>query len=531
MNDGELRNHIIEDVVRSEIEFISYVDVDTQESMVIVTDASTEVLPDQNGIYSEVNKRCIPGYVHPDDMEACTEQFDLKNIINRLETEPAVIISFRIRYQDGSYRRKQMTVRYYNEEKQKLLFIRKDITAVYEQEQRRREELAAALLETKRANRAKEEFLSRMSHEIRTPLNAIIGLSYLSREYRELPKQTYENLNKIEESAHFLLSFVNDILNLSNLENGAIALSFEAVDFCLFLEETCGRVRETAGEKGVNFEMSIVGDTEKYYVFDREKLSQALLKVLSNAVKYTKPGGSVRFTAEVVANGKSEDTLRFTVTDNGIGMDEEFLPRIFGPFEQEHDGSTTLYGGTGLGLAIAKNIIELMYGEIEVASKKGEGTAFTITVSLKKEQRKKKREASFSGGSYSDYDFTGRRALMAEDNEVNIEIAKNVLLHKGFEVEVTRNGEECVDAYRNHEPGYYDVILMDIRMPVMDGLSAAREIRSCIGADGRRIPILAMTANAFEEDVKRSFEAGMDGHISKPLDIRKLYAMLDAVIS
>ncbi len=381
------------------------------------------------------------------------------------------------------------------------------------------------------ANRKKNDFLSRMSHEIRTPLNAIIGLSYLTKEGETMPAKVYENLDKIEQSAHFLLSFVNDILSLSDLESGKIALDFDIVENEGFLAELNQRIQKLADARQIQFTSSMKNEMGKYYLFDKKKLEKAILNVIESAVKSIPAGGNLALETEVLSENEETAVLQFQISDNGSGIEETLLPVVFEPFEHVYGENTTLYNGSGLELAIAKCIVDLMKGSIQVWSKKGEGTVFTITISVKKEQRKKTvlREQDEKKPAY---DFTGRRALVVEDSQINIEIAKNILEHKNFEVEVALNGEEAVEVFENHEAGYFDVILMDIRMPVMDGLAATKRIRSMEGrSDGQFIPIVAMTANAFEEDVKKSLEAGMNGHLSKPIDIKKMYAQLDRLLN
>ena len=244
------------------------------------------------------------------------------------------------------------------------------------------------------------------------------------------------------------------------------------------------------------------------------------------------------FIAELLQDAPGSGKFRFEVRDTGIGMSEEFLPKMFEPFEQEEEGGTTLYGGTGLGLAVSKNIIDFMGGKIDAYSVKGSGTTIVVTVELEKaeqaaeetvvESRKEVSGEAQKKSGKKDYDFSGKRILLVEDNDINIEITRNILLHKNFEVEL--NGKECVDRYLEKALGYYDVILMDIRMPVMDGLTAAKVIRESSHGDSKTVPIIAMTANVFEEDVKKSFEAGMDAHLSKPLDIRQMYELLSQLV-
>ena len=264
------------------------------------------------------------------------------------------------------------------------------------------------------------------------------------------------------------------------------------------------------------------------YLFDSEKLNEVLSAILENAIKYTSPEGSIFFIIELFTRGEQETIFRFEIRDNGIGMEQSFLPYIFDAFAQEDDRNTTLSGGTGLGLAISKNIIDFMGGKIDVYSEKGQGSAFIVTVPLKTAKEGRRRTERTT---YQAYDFSGKRVLLVEDNEINIEITRNILIHKNFMVDVAENGKEGVERFLKNEPGHYDVILMDIRMPVMDGLAATRCIRKADHPDSKTVPIVAMTANVFEEDVKKSFEAGMNAHLSKPVDIRQMYAVLDELVN
>lgn len=393
------------------------------------------------------------------------------------------------------------------------------------------EELLQELEAVKGANQKKNDFLQRMSHEIRTPLNAIIGLSYLSKESETMPTKVYENLDKIEQSAQFLLSFVNDILSLSQLEAGKIALEYESVDAAAYLEELVQKAGKQAEAKQIHFSARVCELKEAYYVFDVKKLSKALYHLVESAVKSTPTGGMISLTVQRLAESDEEVKLCFEILDNGIGIEEELLEHVFEPFEHIYGESRTLYNGSGLELAIVKSIVDLMDGTIFVESRKGEGTRFLLTLNLKKERRKANRPVENSTVKPV-YDFTGKRVLVVEDSDINIEIAKNILLHKHFEVEVALDGQQAVEAFQSHEAHYYDVILMDIRMPVMDGLEAARMIRTLKDRPDRaEIPIIAMTANAFEEDVRKSLEAGMNGHLSKPIDIKKMYALLHEVMN
>ncbi len=523
----EKQRAILESVIKEEIDFISYVDLADGVVHTIVTNEETDVMPPADGDYQKVNDMAISKYVHPEDREMCDREFRLERLQENLKNKDRFVISYRLLCGE-KYRRKSMNIHYYDKTKTTLVFVRRDVTDSYEEEQSHRKEIYDAMMEAKRADRSKSEFLERMSHEIRTPLNSIIGLSYLSRANLGDEKKVLENFDKIEMSAQFLRSCMDDILNLSLLESGRVAFHEESTDFETFLTNIEEEFAGKAQEKNISFSMQKRGSFADQYLFDREKLNEVLSAILENAIKYTPPEGNVFFIIELFTRGEQETIFRFEIRDNGIGMEQSFLPHIFDAFAQEDDRNTTLSGGTGLGLAISKNIIDFMGGKIDVYSEKGQGSAFIVTVPLKTAKEGRRRTERTT---YQAYDFSGKRVLLVEDNEINIEITRNILIHKNFMVDVAENGKEGVERFLKNEPGHYDVILMDIRMPVMDGLAATRCIRKADHPDSKTVPIVAMTANVFEEDVKKSFEAGMNAHLSKPVDIRQMYAVLDELVN
>jgi signal transduction histidine kinase/CheY-like chemotaxis protein len=528
MNEAKEYN-ILEKAVQMEMDFVMYVDVETEEFHTIITDSQRNVVPQETGKYSEMIARDIPMYFHPDDQQFCAKMFELSNIRKELEERETYIIIYRVN--SGKVQlRKETKVYYQDESHDTLVFVRRDVTEIYREEEAQKERLYKAMMETKQANEAKNEFLIRMSHEIRTPMNSIIGLSYLSRENIDNSRQVVENLNKIESSANFLRSFIDDILNLSQIESGNIALHESDTGFMEFLNRLIQRTEQKAKEKDIHFLVEKRGKFSDQYHFDADNLEKAIGNVLQNAVRFTQSNGQITFITELLSEDEERAGIRFEVRDTGIGMDKSFLSHIYEPFAQENPGATTLYGGTGLGLSITKNIIEMMDGRIDVYSEKEKGSTFIITVQLATVEGAKQRNGRSGSDQNEDYDFSGRRILLVEDNEINIEITRNILEHKHFEVEVALDGRKGLDAFLEHDAGYYDAILMDIRMPNMDGLMATRAIRESSHPDHSRIPIIAMTANAFEEDVRKSFEAGMDAHLSKPVDIRQMYQTLEHVI-
>ncbi len=524
-----------------------------------------------------------------------------------------------------------------------------------------REALQEALAVAENANRAKTSFLSNMSHEIRTPMNAIIGLNNIAMNDPTASDQIKEYLSKIGASAQHLLGIINDILDMSRIESGRMTIRKEEFSFAKALEQVNTIISEQCRTKGIAYDCQMAGQVDDYYIGDVMKLKQVMINILGNAVKFTPAGGTVHFLIEEGTRYDHSAVLKFTISDTGIGMSEEFLPQIFEPFTQEDSASTSKYGSTGLGMPITKSIVELMNGNIDVVSEKGKGTTFTVTVTLGESDRKHQieeadlvpqemsilvidddpialehaeiilgqvgvqcetAESGWEGvdkvrirhGRREDYnlvivdwkmpdmdgiettreirkfvgsetpiiiltsfnwdeiadearaagvdtfvpkplfagtimdefaaafrsknaaleertvDLKGRRVLLAEDVAVNAEIMMMVLAMREMEVDLAENGRIAVNLFESHEAGYYDAILMDMRMPEMDGLEATRVIRSLPRDDARTIPIIALTANAFDEDVQRSMQAGLNAHLSKPVDPEALFETLEKLI-
>ena len=378
------------------------------------------------------------------------------------------------------------------------------------------------------ASRAKSDFLSRMSHEIRTPMNAILGMTHIALDNCASPKAVKEYLGKIDSSAKYLLSLLNDILDMSRIESGKLTISTKKTDLNNIIDNVENLMRPVAEKNKQSFvvERKIVCSQVEA---DSLRLNQVLINLLGNATKFTPEGGEISLNVFPVAEEEETVTYRFAVKDNGIGISEENITRVFNSFEQAEDDTARKFGGTGLGLAISYNLVSLMGGKLFVQSKEMVGSTFYFEVSFKKISEDAAK-ANNAVGDLGATDFKGKRVLLVEDNEINIEIAEVVLEGMGFIVEKAYNGKEGLDMFEASVPGYYDIILMDIRMPVMDGLEATRAIRVLARSDARLIPIVAMSANAFDEDMKKSIESGMNGHMAKPIDFDKLSVMLGDVM-
>ncbi len=413
-----------------------------------------------------------------------------------------------------------------------------EIDAEMRESMAKNEALAEALTVAEDASRAKTAFLSNMSHEIRTPMNAIIGLDTLALHDAGLSEQTRDYLEKIGASARHLLGLINDILDMSRIESGRVILHKEEFSLGAVLEEINTMVMSQCSDKGLHYECRVLSEMDDWYVGDATKLKEVLINILSNAIKFTEAPGSVTMTVRRTAQFEDQSTLCFRVQDTGIGMDQEFLPKIFDPFSQEDGSTKNKYGSTGLGMAITKNIVEMMNGTISVESEKGVGTAFTVFVTLKNSEHEEaapaaapgQETASASGGDEQRPTLAGRRILLAEDIEINAEIMMDVLSMEEIEADHAENGRVAVEMFSASTPGSYSAILMDIRMPEMDGLEAAAAIRALDRPDAKKIPIIALTANAFDEDVQRSLQAGMNAHLSKPVEPDHLYRTLKDLI-
>ncbi|MBR3124776.1 MAG: response regulator [Mogibacterium sp.] len=525
-----------------------------------------------------------------------------------------------------------------------------------------RESLSIALEEANQANKAKTAFLSNMSHEIRTPMNAIIGLDRIALNDPGISDATREHLEKIGLSAQHLLSIINDILDMSRIESGRMTVKKEEFSFAKVLSQVNTIISDQCRDKGVEYECRVNGALDDYYIGDEMKLRQVMINILGNAVKFTPPGGTVTFVVETIARFNGKSTLRFIISDTGIGMSREFIPKLFDAFSQEDSSSTNRFGSTGLGMAITKSIIELMNGTISVEGEKHKGTTFTVTCTLIDCDRKsigeeeavlhphelcvlvidddpiacehaqlvlgqvgvscekalsgaegvqmvKVRHARrepynlilvdlrmpdmdgvettrqirdavgdetpviiltsynwddiedeakaagvdtfvakplFAGKVLDEFreafikknaklaretvDLKYRRVLLAEDVTVNAEIMIMVLSMREIQVDHAENGRIAVEMFEKHREGYYDAVLMDMRMPEMDGLEATRRIRAMNRPDAKNIPIIALTANAFDDDVQRSMQAGLNAHLSKPVEPEVLFETLEALL-
>ena len=400
------------------------------------------------------------------------------------------------------------------------------------QEQKKDEKYKAELLiaakKAEAANEAKTEFLQRMSHDIRTPINGICGMVNMADHYADDMEKQKEYRTKVKEASNLLLELVNDVLDMSKLESGEIVLEEIPFNLSSIFKEVFVVIEQMASEQNIQIEWEKKEIIHRDFIGSPGYVKRVMMNILSNAVKYNRENGHIYISCMEIPSKQPEmTTMEFVCRDTGIGMTEEFQKCVFEPFAQEHTGSRTKFAGTGLGMSIAKNLIEKMGGSISFESKEGAGTTFVIQVPFKIDPDADKREEQ---RDVSEKSIKGLHILLAEDNELNMEIAEFVLQNVGADVTKAWNGQEAVELFRKSEPGGFDIILMDIMMPVMNGYEATKMIRSLDREDAKTIPIIAMTANAFTEDRLKAKEAGMNEHIVKPLDVELLIKVIHKLV-
>ena len=397
-----------------------------------------------------------------------------------------------------------------------------------EKDEKYKAELLIAAKKAEAANEAKTEFLQRMSHDIRTPINGICGFVNMADHYADDIKKQTEYRTKVKEASNLLLELVNEVLDMSKLESGEIVLEEIPFNLSSIFKEVFVVIEQMASEQNIQIEWEKKEIIHRDFIGSPGYVKRVMMNILSNAVKYNRENGHIYISCMEIPSKQPEmTTMEFVCRDTGIGMTEEFQKCVFEPFAQEHTGSRTKFAGTGLGMSIAKNLIEKMGGSISFESKEGAGTTFVIQVPFKIDPDADKREEQ---RDVSEKSIKGLHILLAEDNELNMEIAEFVLQNVGADVTKAWNGQEAVELFRKSEQGGFDIILMDIMMPVMNGYEATKMIRSLDREDAKTIPIIAMTANAFTEDRLKAKEAGMNEHIVKPLDVELLIKVIHKLV-
>lgn len=464
--------------------------------------------------------------------ETAAEKFSLPVILSRLAEKPQGY-EFTLPYlaNDGSEKNKQINVLWGDEGHHTICLVRCDVTDIISAEKNSRSVLQNALDLAQEANRAKTDFLSAMSHDIRTPMNAIIGMTDLALDDLDNRQHLSEYLDIIKSSSSHLLTLINDILDMSRIEKGKLKLARTSFNLSVEIDRFCSRYQLLMDKNSLNFlhnaellHCNCIGDTAQ--------LQRIWDNLVSNACKFTPPGGTVTFSAcELPSDNERLGWYKFTISDTGIGIDSESLQHLFDPFFRSSDVISKHIEGSGLGLAIVKNIVDYKGGTISVTSRQGEGTTFTVTLPLHFDTAAEHpvEKPTHTFGS-ADFDFSGKSLLLAEDHPINQKVAELILEKTGAAVTIVENGLQCTELFTGSAKGSFDAILMDIQMPVMNGYEAAQAIRSSIHPQSATIPIIAMTANAFAEDIKNALSAGMNAHIAKPIDPQKLYETLAAYI-
>ncbi|MDD3746315.1 MAG: response regulator [Anaerostipes sp.] len=663
INEEKIKEGIIQVVSKIEHDYVAYVDLKNNKYKMYLGNTENGPLPEEESDdYVKSLKRTNDKIVVPEDVERINHEMMPETIKENLEKKNIYSISCGILHPDGSVRQKRVQYAYLDKLSQQVIITRSDVTDLFNQQKQQHNMLQTALLAAEQANSAKSDFLSRMSHEIRTPMNAIIGMSTIAAQSIGDDDQVMDCIGKIGISSRFLLSLINDILDMNRIESGKMLLKKEKIPFDEFLNGVNSICYTQAGAKNIDYENIVDSSVEDYYIGDAMKLQQIIINILSNAIKFTPEHGKVSISVRQIKKAKNDAVIRFVINDTGCGIAEEYIPHLFEPFSQEHSGTTAMYGGTGLGLAICKNLVAMMDGTITVRSIKNAGSEFTVDVKLGITEETKTRyakkhhynfaelkalvvdddvivcqqaiitlkeigvksewvdsgkkavdmvrkkwdnkeyfdlvlidwkmpemdgietarrireivgpdvtiiimtaydwaaiehEAKLAGVNLmmskpmfksslisafekafderqeesdtelkEDFNFEGKRLLLVEDHPLNVEVARRLLERKGFMIEHAENGVRAVEMYAKTPPGYYDAILMDIRMPQMDGLQATNAIRHMSKETSKSIPIIAMTANAFDDDIQKSKAAGMDAHLAKPIEPKQMFQTL-----
>lgn len=480
--------------------------------------------------YEHVLMNYIDKYVAPEDRERMHRITAIENLVQQVSEKEMYRVRFAQEYENGSRRYYQGNyLRILDETGADAIVVGfRDITEIVQAEQEKQAQLQAAKEEAEAANQAKTTFLFNMSHDIRTPMNAIMGYRDLLEKYQEDPSRRAYYLSKMNEVSHVLLSIIDNVLEMARIEKGTLELDetvWNAYQFADYLYSVFMPMME---QKGIAFTRRI--KVEHAYVYcDTGKLRDIFINILSNAYKYTDAGGSVSFVVEEIPCDKAGWVLyRTTISDTGIGMSEEFFPKLFEAFAREKTNVGNRIEGTGLGMSIVKRLVDFLEGTVEVKSKKGVGTEFIVTIPHRIDD--KAEEIKQSSVESKPELLKGKRVLLAEDNEINAEIAMEILAELGLIVDHAEDGRICLDKLLEAPDDYYDFILMDIQMPNMNGYEATMAIRTLLDQKKSHIPILAMTANAFEEDRKAAIKAGMDGHLAKPVDVDELIRAITKVL-
>ena len=476
-----------------------------------------------NGLYDI--EPLVRSHFHPDDSAKILEHFSLSGLRRQKKDRHIdFALECRSRLFGSEYRWTAFnsTLLAQSDGYHQIILTLRDIHEDKLKELREQQALQEAFDAAKAANMAKNEFLSRMSHDIRTPMNAIMGMTAIAGKYLDDKDRIQDCLAKITTASNHLLNLINEVLDMAKIESGKLNLLEEDFSISAMLQELLDLINPQLLVKKHHFTLTKAPELRDNVLGDKLRLKQLLLNILANAIKYTPPYGSISLEVRET-HSRLHDTIgyEFIITDNGIGMDSEFAAKIFEPFARASDSRTSEIEGTGLGMTIALNIARMMNGTIDVQSTLGKGSAFKATVYLRPPQ-----QIRSSIDSLQEISCRGKQVLLVEDNELNLEIAVELLKYAGLNITTAKNGLEGLDKFKAAPPGTYALILMDIQMPVMNGLEAAKAIRALPVKDAQTVPIVAMTANAFPEDIAATLQAGMNEHLSKPIDLEQFHSIL-----
>lgn len=484
-----------------------------------------------NGLYDI--EPLVRSHFHPDDSAKILEHFSLSGLRRQKKDRHIdFALECRSRLFGSEYRWTAFnsTLLAQSDGYHQIILTLRDIHEDKLKELREQQALQEAFDAAKAANMAKNEFLSRMSHDIRTPMNAIMGMTAIAGKYLDDKDRIQDCLAKITTASNHLLNLINEVLDMAKIESGKLNLLEEDFSISAMLQELLDLINPQLLVKKHHFTLTKAPELRDNVLGDKLRLKQLLLNILANAIKYTPPYGSISLEVRET-HSRLHDTIgyEFIITDNGIGMDSEFAAKIFEPFARASDSRTSEIEGTGLGMTIALNIARMMNGTIDVQSTLGKGSAFKATVYLRPHQQIPSSKASATAAgidSLQEISCRGKQVLLVEDNELNLEIAVELLKYAGLNITTAKNGLEGLDKFKAAPPGTYALILMDIQMPVMNGLEAAKAIRALPVKDAQTVPIVAMTANAFPEDIAATLQAGMNEHLSKPIDLEQFHSIL-----
>lgn len=490
-------------------------------------------IPGLNGRYTQMDHNILLEQVNrliaEPFRQSSVEFYDSKTIAKRLEGKNSLFHS--CERTDGTWILSMIVPQKYDENGHvvSVLLANRDFTEEKKRELEQEEALRQEKIKAEKANEAKSIFLFNMSHDIRTPMNAIVGYSQLMKKELTNPKLVHYQ-EMIEQSSQLLLSIINNVLDMARVESGKMELDENYEVIGNISQLVCSAFAAEASRKNIELNR-IVNVEHKHIIVDSTKMQEILSNLISNAIKYTSAGGKVTIdTKELPYDKEGYVLIQTKVSDTGVGMSEEFLPSLFELFTRERNTTLSKIPGTGLGMAIVKNFVDLMNGSIEVESELGKGSTFTITIPHKI-ANKDYTNRNIKDSNECDIDFMGKRILLAEDNELNAEITTTILSEMGFEVKVVEDGILCVNEIQHQPANTYDLILMDIQMPNMDGYKATHCIRRLLQPEKANIPIIAMSANAFEEDKKKAFDVKMNDYITKPIDFQKMEEVLKHILS